>query len=72
MDNRKKTQFLNCNTKIPCHLEWLQGVEAEILPNCCLSRNFKMPGDSALEVPFTCIYEPEIDCKTKAFILLNR
>lgn len=70
MDSRK-TQLVNCSTKILCHLEWLQGIEAKILPRSCLSGNFKMPGDSALEMPFTCIYEPEIDCKTKAFALLN-
>lgn len=67
MDNRKK-QFVNCSTKILCRLEWLQGVEAKILPNSCFPGNFKMPGDSALEMPFTCIYECEIDCKTKALL----
>lgn len=70
MDNREK-QFVNCSTKILCHLEWLQEVEAKILPNSCLSGNFMTPGDSALEMPLTCIYEPEIDCKTKTFALLN-
>lgn len=61
----EKKQFVNCVTKILCHLEWLRGVEAKILANSCLSENFKMPGDGALEMPFTCICEPEIDCKTK-------
>lgn len=68
---QKKKPVCELQQKSPAIYSGLMGGEVEILPNCCLPRNFKMPRNSALEMPFTCIYEAEVDWPTKTFPLLS-